>query len=190
MQQVIPGQSNKVTWDAVAKASGSAIVAGTVTFYLRARDGANAGKWFRASDSTWQAAESSAGTATHIAKALWELTIVAAAWLPGVTYDLYGVESGNLHIDYTEVLVTHSLPTTGGGAIAFTYTLTSTVDPFPPVPDADVWATSDLSGVNVIASGRTDANGQVTFYLDAGTVYVWRQKSGWNFVNPDTEVVS
>jgi len=30
----------------------------------------------------------------------------------------------------------------------------------------------------------------VTFYLDTGTVYVWRQKSGWNFTNPDTETVA
>jgi len=53
-----------------------------------------------------------------------------------------------------------------------------------------VWVTTDLPGTNVIASGRTDAAGVVAFYLDAGTVYVWRQKSGWDFTNPDTEVVA
>lgn len=77
----------------------------------------------------------------------------------------------------------------GVGAITFIYTLTSSVDA-TPIPDADVWVTTDVGGTVVVASGRTDQNGQVTFYLDAGTVYVWRQKSGWDFVNPDTEVIS
>ena len=79
--------------------------------------------------------------------------------------------------------------TAGAGATTFTYTLTSSVDG-TPIADADVWATSDQAGSNVLASGTTDSNGQVTFYLDAGTVYIWRQKSGWNFTNPDTETVS
>jgi hypothetical protein len=76
----------------------------------------------------------------------------------------------------------------GAGAITYVYTLTE----YPggdPIADADVWVTSDSAGTNVLASGRTDAYGQVTFYLDAGTVYVWRQKSGYNATNPDTETV-
>lgn len=77
----------------------------------------------------------------------------------------------------------------GAGAIPFTYTLTSSGDG-SPIADADVWVTSDSAGSNLLASGRTDQNGVVTFYLDSGTVYVWRQKSGWDFTNPDTEVVS
>ncbi len=82
-----------------------------------------------------------------------------------------------------------STPWTGGGAIQWTYTLTSSVDGLP-IADADVWVSTDLAGANIIASGRTNASGAVTFYLDAGTVYVWRQKSGFDFVNPDTEVVA
>ncbi len=78
----------------------------------------------------------------------------------------------------------------GAGAITFTYTLTSTVSPNLPIADADVWVTTDAEGINVVASGRTDQNGVVVFYLDAGTVYLWRQKSSWNFDNPDTEVVA
>lgn len=77
----------------------------------------------------------------------------------------------------------------GAGAIPWTYTLTDS-ETGDPIADADIWVTSDEAGEHVIASGRTNQNGMVTFYLDAGTVYVWRQKSGWNFVNPDTEVVS
>jgi hypothetical protein len=77
----------------------------------------------------------------------------------------------------------------GAGAIEWTYTLTSSITGLP-IADVDVWITSDSNGANVLASGRTDAYGVVTFYLDAGTIYVWSQKSGWNFTNPDTETVT
>jgi hypothetical protein len=87
------------------------------------------------------------------------------------------------------LLDTAARSTAGAGAITFTYTLTSSVDG-APIVDADVWVTADAAGSNVLASGTTDSNGQVVFYLDAGTVYVWRQMPGWNFDNPDTEVVA
>jgi hypothetical protein len=77
----------------------------------------------------------------------------------------------------------------GAGAIAFTYTLTSSVDG-TAIADADVWATSDAAGNTILASGHTDSAGQVVFYLDAGNAYIWRQKSGYNFTNPDTEIVA
>ncbi len=76
----------------------------------------------------------------------------------------------------------------GSGAAEFTYTLTET-GTGNPIADADVWATLDSAGTIVLASGRTNQTGQVTFYLDSGPVYVWRQKSGFNFTNPDTETV-
>lgn len=76
----------------------------------------------------------------------------------------------------------------GAGAVEFTYTLTETGSG-DPIADADVWISTDSLGTNVVASGRTDQDGEITFYLDAGTVYIWRQKSGWNFTNPDVETV-
>lgn len=76
----------------------------------------------------------------------------------------------------------------GAGAVEFTYTLTETGSG-DPIADADVWVSTDSGGSNIVASGRTDQDGQITFYLDSGTVYFWRQKSGFNFTNPDTEVV-
>lgn len=79
--------------------------------------------------------------------------------------------------------------TLGTGATTWTYTVTD-ADSGLPIADVDVWVTTDEAGNNVVASGRSNANGMVTFYLDNGTVYVWRQKSGYNFTNPDTEVVS
>lgn len=77
----------------------------------------------------------------------------------------------------------------GSGAISWDYTLTNSLTGLP-IADADVWVTSDAGGTNVLASGRTNASGVVTFMLDAGTVYIWRQKSGWNFTNPDQETVA
>lgn len=77
----------------------------------------------------------------------------------------------------------------GAGATEWTYTVTDSNSGLP-IADVDVWVTSDAGGSNLLASGRTNTNGIVTFYLDTGTVYVWSQKSGYNFTNPDTEVVS
>lgn len=91
--------------------------------------------------------------------------------------------------DSLEAIAANISPAAGSGAISWTYTLTSTTDG-AGIPDADIWVTSGAAGSTVLASGRTDQNGAITFMLDAGTVYVWRQKSGWNFTNPDTETVS
>lgn len=83
--------------------------------------------------------------------------------------------------------------TSGGGAGAneFVYTLTDGVSG-APVAGANVWVTSGSSDPNtgIVASGVTDDNGQVTFWLDAGTWYLWRARSGYNFTNPDSEVVT
>jgi hypothetical protein len=77
----------------------------------------------------------------------------------------------------------------GAGATSWTYTLTNSVDGLP-ISDAHVWATSDIGGLSLVASGTTNASGQVTFWLDSGsTYYIWRAKDGWTFGNPDTEVV-
>lgn len=75
------------------------------------------------------------------------------------------------------------------GAEAFTYTLTST-EGGTPIEGASVWVTTDSAGNHTIASGTTDAAGVVTFYLQAGTYYVWRAHSGYSFSNPDVETIS
>lgn len=79
------------------------------------------------------------------------------------------------------------VPERGAGATAKTYTLLDSDD--DPISDADIWVSTDDAGENVIASGTTDQNGQVTFYLDVGTVYIWRAKTGYSFTNPDEELV-
>lgn len=76
----------------------------------------------------------------------------------------------------------------GSGATTTTITVNDGTNSLDGV---EVWITSDAGGSNVIAGTlSTDTNGQCTFYLDAGTVYVWQQLAGYNFTNPQTLVVS
>lgn len=78
---------------------------------------------------------------------------------------------------------------TGVGNVKKTYTVND--DEGNPIDGVDVWVTTDdEAGANVVASGVTNIQGQIDFYLNAGTYYVWSQKAGYNFTNPDTEVVS
>jgi len=95
---VHPGQANILSADAVARADGSPIVAGTVNFYLYAKDGTNATKWYKGSTATWEATEQVAGAATHKADGHWILSLASAVWTTGVAYFAYAKESGDLHI--------------------------------------------------------------------------------------------
>ncbi len=75
----------------------------------------------------------------------------------------------------------------GTGAASHTLTITDTAG--DPLLGAAVWATSDLAGAHVVASGVTNTLGQVTFWLDSGvTYYVWCQLAGYNFANPASVV--
>lgn len=68
--------------------------------------------------------------------------------------------------------------------------LTITVDG-QPADGVAVWITTDSAGSNVVAGTLyTDALGKVTFMLDAGTYYAWKQKSGANFTNPESFTVT
>ena len=61
-----------------------------------------------------------------------------------------------------------------------------------PLNDVEVHVTTDLAGTLIYAGTlETDAQGEVTFQMDTGTFFVFRQKSGFNFTtNPQTVVVS
>ena len=76
----------------------------------------------------------------------------------------------------------------GSGAITWTYTITDSVHGLP-IAGVNVWVTTDSAGNNVIASAQTNVSGIATFYLDAGTIYVWAAKPGYNFSNPVQETV-
>jgi len=94
----LAGQANILELPVVARASGGPITAGTVNFYIVDKDGPNAGKWYRGSDTTWQSSESVAGAAAHRADGHWYLSLPSAVWTGGVRYLLYAKESGDLHI--------------------------------------------------------------------------------------------
>ncbi|HUW99883.1 MAG TPA: hypothetical protein VMY35_02810 [Phycisphaerae bacterium] len=100
MKLAIPGQANVLSLPVVKRASGDPITTGTITFYLKALDGANAGKWWKGEDWTWDAEAQSAGAGGggDAADGHWSVSIASAAWTAGVRYLLYAKESGALHI--------------------------------------------------------------------------------------------
>lgn len=81
------------------------------------------------------------------------------------------------------------------GAVAYTYTVKNTVTT-NPIPGVEVWITTDVAGNNVVWNGYTDAFGIAKDesgalpLLDPGTYQFWCKKPGFNFANPDEEVVS
>jgi len=78
-----------------------------------------------------------------------------------------------------------------GGSGALSCTWTQKDDGDQPMDNVQVWITTDEEGTNVIAGTLlTDANGEVIFMLDAGTYYVWRERGGYNFTNPQSWTVS
>lgn len=71
----------------------------------------------------------------------------------------------------------------GPGSTAHTITVKTTSNVI--IPGAEVWVTTDIAGTNIIAGTRiTDDFGQVTFMLDAGTYYLWRDHDDYEFTNP------
>ena len=81
-------------------------------------------------------------------------------------------------------------PVTASGSISYPVTVTQS-DGVTPIEGVQVWITTDLAGTNVIAGSLyTSSMGLATFVLDAGSYYLWRQISGWNFSNPQAITVS
>lgn len=76
-----------------------------------------------------------------------------------------------------------------GGTGSISWPITITVGGLP-VDGVDVWVTTDSAGSNTIASGTTNDSGIVTFLLDAGTYYAWKQLAGYSFTNPESFTVS
>jgi hypothetical protein len=80
-------------------------------------------------------------------------------------------------------------------AIEFTYTVTSTAGNVP-IPDVKISVYADALSTNIVWTGTTDVFGVARdIYgnkprLQPGTYYFIRDKNGFIFENPDTEVVS
>ena len=95
-----PLRANTRTRSLVARADGTPITAGTVNYYLIANTGTNAGKWYKATDNSWDANEAIAfATMEHKADGVWSALVDALAWpTAGVEYTEYAKESGDLHV--------------------------------------------------------------------------------------------
>lgn len=75
-------------------------------------------------------------------------------------------------------------PVTLAGPGAESVTLTITDDGAIPIPDAEVWITTTAASSPVYAGYLlTNAQGEVTFMLNAGdTYYLWMQANGYNSI--------
>ena len=73
--------------------------------------------------------------------------------------------------------------------MALTYTLTLE-DGTTPIADALIEVYTEEAMSNLVTSGRTDDDGEVTLYASAGAKYLKRTKSGYSFTNPDEETFS
>lgn len=105
MQSFVAAQANTMYADIVSASTGLAIMSGTVYGRLKALTGINAGKWWNAASSTWSATTASAGSMSRDDDDKWELVVAAAAWISGVRYKFYAVESTNANIVVEEDVV-------------------------------------------------------------------------------------
>jgi hypothetical protein len=103
----------------IARLDGSPITAGTVNYYLKCKSGANAGKWWRDSDQSWQATET-ANAMTHDADGHWDVLLTAGGsgpFVAGVRCREYVKEDGNLHVPKGRLLVCDAAPGSPGGPL-------------------------------------------------------------------------
>ena len=120
---------------------------------------------------------------------LYRFDLPDAAAATGADWVVITIQVAGCYVFFQMFNLTANIIDLGAGAIEWPYTLTD-VDTGAAISGASVWVTTDSAGTNIIASGVTDDAGQVTFYLDAGTRYIWRSRAGYNFANPDVEVIS
>lgn len=78
--------------------------------------------------------------------------------------------------------------TSGSGSIPYVYGPVLD-EHLNPLADVEVFVSTDESGLNLVAAGRTDNFGNVTLWLDAGEYRVWLVKAGIAFSNPDVITV-
>lgn len=83
----------------------------------------------------------------------------------------------------------------GDGKIEYTYTLTNS-QTHQPIPGVAIRITSDSDGLVTLWTGTTDVLGIARNAcndkprLAPATVYIFRSLAGYQFANPDVEVVS
>jgi hypothetical protein len=94
----------------IDKSSGSPLTgSSTVYYYLKNITGANAGKWWRDSDQTWQVSET-ANAMTHQADGHWTRTLAASPWTNGEVSLEYAKDSGDAHVPVSRMLAISYTP--------------------------------------------------------------------------------
>lgn len=80
-------------------------------------------------------------------------------------------------------------------AVEFTYTVTNSVTT-DPLEGVQVWMSTTVNGNNIVWAGTTDAFGVARDTagnlprLDPGQYFIFRQKAGFAFSDPDVETVA
>lgn len=156
----------------VSKASGSAITSGTVNYYIKAKSGANAGKWWKNSDQTWAAVET-ANAMTHDADGNWTIELAASPFIEDVIYLEYAKESGDLHVAGEGRLLR------GVGYSGGDYTQTVTVTTGTPAVAVQNAAVYIMDGATIVDKQPTNVSGIATPSADAGTYTLKVVKSGY-----------
>ena len=107
----------------------------------------------------------------------------------GVKSDMfYTITDDSTHVySWSEwkPLVQSNISSPGSGMYLVTFTIKQANGTL--IADCDVNITTSSAGPNTgyIITSRSNANGVVNFYLDAGTYYGWKQKNGITFsTNP------
>jgi hypothetical protein len=71
----------------------------------------------------------------------------------------------------------------GAGSLSFPIVVNNTEG--NPIANAEVWVSTDPAGDNIVAGTLlTTHMGVVTFNLDSGTYYLWKQHPQYTFSNP------
>jgi hypothetical protein len=97
--------------------SGAPITSGTVNWYLKNITGANAGKWYRNSDNTWQNTET-ANAMSHQADGHWSITPGASPWTDGDVSLEYAKSSADDHVPISRMLnVAYTLDADSSGNV-------------------------------------------------------------------------
>lgn len=125
-----------------------------------------------------------------LAPGLYRLDLPDAACASGVPFVVASIKFSGVIAESVLVRLDPNLSSTGAGAVSTTITVKSSVGG-TPIQGAEVWVTTDSVGTNVIAGTLTTNNfGQVTFFLDPGTYYVWIAAPDYTEPNPTTIVVT
>lgn len=102
----------------IDKTSGSGVTSGTVNWYLKNISGANAGKWWRNSDGTWQVSET-ANAMTHQADGHWTITLSATPWVDGDVSLEYAKTTADVHVPVSRMLtVAYTTDSDSSGNVA------------------------------------------------------------------------